>query len=158
MNINEKTCGGYGLTDNSFVNFLTGNGEYMTITHCMNGDSVWIAALVILCMINIVLYLAVFREALSHYRKLQQKTPIAKGFLTLAGVFASCAFSGYAMDILGVYFPYYRIKVLALIPLVIFTSGFVYYIKNSNLIGRMFALEQEHKKEFDKLKKLQNKL
>ena len=127
------------------MNFLTNNGTYMFLVECMQRDWFWIGALISLCIINVILYLAVFTEALKQWRRLKQRkdAPIASGFLTLAGVFAFCAMSGYLTDVISLFMPHYRIKVILLIPLVIFTAYFVFYLKNSDLIGRMFAMEQE---------------
>lgn len=132
--------------------FLSNNGAYMLLIECMNWDWSWLAPLIALDIVNIVLYFVVFSLALSRYRAMKDKSQNAKSFLSLAAVFAACAVTGYAVDIVGLFVPHYRLKVLLLVVLVPTTAWLVYRISSGHLLDAIFKMDNELAEKWEKQK------
>jgi len=130
----------------SILNWLTNDGQYMTLNECMNNDYGWIGLLIVLLTVVILAYFTVAVTAWKEYKKSGNKSPVSKGFVSLTLVFAFCAITGYAMDILNLIFPAYKLKALFLIPLSVATFQLIFFLKHHGVIQRMFELEKELKK------------
>lgn len=135
-------------------NFLTNNDTYMTLIECMGGDNFWIGLLLSLNLFNTVLYFMVFKHARKKYKELERRTPVAYAFFALGAVFAFCGLAGYMTDWLALWVPHYRVKVLLLIPLTIFTAHLVFYLQRANVVEKIFELERLVNEREEKRKKL----
>lgn len=82
-----------------------------------------------------------------------ERKKVARSFLSLTGVFFFCAICGYSMDIIGVFFPYYKIKIIFLCLLVPFTAWLVYAIKVNKIIAKIMGLEDKLEEALQRNKK-----
>lgn len=122
------------------LDWLTGFGLYQNSVHCFGGDWHWISIFIILNIILVLGYFDFTRLVYRQYRKAgQRKLTLAQhGLASLTWVFFWCAVAGYIMDVVMIFWPARKLKVLIMIPLCIWTWSLVRHAKHKEFIEAIF--------------------
>lgn len=127
--------------------FFTNFGQYMNRTHCMrladgSPDWLWINILIALTGGVIASYLKIFVFWRRSYLEVPLRDRNTK-LMDLAYVFLLCAVCGYAMSIVTVFWPAYRLLALLLVALNFFSWRFAGSLNAFKVSLRAKALQRE---------------
>lgn len=130
--------------------------EYMTFMGCSLQDTPVIIITCLLCAAIVIIYMLISYEANKHAHKYPDS--ITKKYLNqLHKVFAFCAFTGYGYIILSAFINPYKLRILLLSILIVWSIKFLKSIKKSNVIDRIYQGEALMKEKYENYKMLSTK-
>ena len=121
-----------------FVAWLAGSGRYATLTQCMDGDYLWLGINAVASLCILAGYLLFAWRCHSIYRSVKEKSETAKAFMSLIVVFAFCAFCGYGIPAVRLFWPCYRLESILKVILLAFTMRLVIQSRNGDNFRDIF--------------------
>lgn len=126
----------------TIYNWLSENGTYMRIVECMQFDRSNIIHLYATDFIIALLYTIVLVYALVNYFA-NKDSVVAKGFLAVWACFYFCSIGGYISDILGIFAPHYKFKIVVNYLTIVFTIMLVYYLYVIDFLDDFLRIQQK---------------
>lgn len=125
------------------LHWLTGNGTYRTLDHCMAGDVLWIKQYILAVVIILVLYIIYAYQNISSYMRFCEDnrikwddfkylTPTALQLLATSAVFVACGCCGYLFIVIKLWLPIYRAAILCHYVLGLLSFLLIYYTFKSD--------------------------
>jgi PAS domain S-box-containing protein len=147
----RSEAGGMSRTGNAFVDYFTGDGNYMPRTQCLlneagQTDWPWIWALLILTTGVVLAYLRIFQFWMRSYFAERRADRNSKLF-DLACIFLLCAVCGYVMSGLMFFWPGYRLLAVSLLALNFFSWRFCVNLRPFQKAFAANRLEREWQQE-----------
>lgn len=127
--------------------------EYMTFTGCSQEDYIVVIITAILSAIIVIVYFMISYVAKKHSKNYPNS--ITKKYLNeIHKVFAFCALTGYGYLILSVFINPYKLRIVLLLILIIYSIRLLKSIKKSKVIDRIFQGEELIKEKLESYRKL----
>lgn len=129
--------------------------EYMTFLHCAQDDIPLVVITTLLNVFIVGLYLQVAYQSRKQYARFG--TSEAKAYLKAKlNVFIFCALSGYGYTVISVFVNPYKLRILLLLILAVWTIKFIKRIKLTNSITRILEGEELLKQKIKQLQQTEH--
>lgn len=115
---------------------------YHTLWHCIQEDLDALILLIIALLLICIFYLGIAKEGL-YLRKKYPNSEIQKGITYFVLVFVFCSLTGYAMRIIMIWLPIYKVLIGVLYILAFIAFLLWRAMKRSELIQKILQLEDQ---------------
>ncbi len=123
------------MTNNALLDwFAGGSQQYMTLRHCMNGDTFWIALTVTLDLAVACGYVLIASHWWKNQKRIDSNNPAHGALGELRNIFLFCGLCGYVFIPIKMIWPAWRLYDFFMMALVYFTWRFALRARNLKVV------------------------
>ena len=126
------------------LDWLAGNGTYMPGWHCLGGDTAWIANNIGAAVMIVMGYVIIAWQWLASERRHGRVSKDVRNALrSMMWVFLFCGVCGYAFQVVEMWWPARRLRIILMLILAVYTWRFIIFSRGMDLIVSRMDISPE---------------